>query len=110
MRMRQDLQDIYSEWLMKGAERGCKRDLEIRRCPYREGEAMLIFSQSNMHMNGQGNRITLSRVFHTWGQSTQKKTSKDDIYRLKNLLKDIDAEFEEMRNTEGENYISGLGA
>lgn len=110
MRMRQDLQDVYSEWLMMGEEKGYRRDLEIRKCPYRDGEAMIIFTQSNMHTNGQGNRVTLSRVFHTWGQSTRKINSKDDIYRLKNFFRDMEEDFEEMRDSAGENYISGMGA
>lgn len=108
--MRQDLQDVFSEWLMKGIEKGYKRDLEIRKCPFREGESMIIFTQSNMHNNGTGNRITLSRVFHTWGQSTQKINSKDDIYRLKNLYHDMEVEFEELRDYEGEEQFYGLSA
>lgn len=108
--MRQDLQDVFSEWLMKGIEKGYKRDLEIRKCPFREGESMIVFTQSNMHTFGIGNRITLSRVFHTWGQSTQKPNSKDDIYRLKKLFEDLEADFEELRDYEGEEHFFGLSA
>ena len=108
MRMRQDLQDVYSEWMMKGNEMGFRRDLEIRKCSYREGECMLIFTQSNMHTQGQGNRVTLSRVFHTWGQSTRKNNSKDDIYRLKKLFEDLDSDFEELRNSAGNEWVPGM--
>lgn len=106
--MRQDLQDVYSEWLMKGEQLGYKRDIEIRKCPYREGEAMIVFTQSNMHKSGQGNRITLSRVFHTWGQSSRKANSKDDIYRLRKLFDDLDIDFEELRNGPDNGYLFGL--
>jgi hypothetical protein len=108
--MKQELQDVYSEWLMVGAEAGYKRDLEIRKCPYREGETMIIFTQSNMHNAGQGNRITLSRVFHTWGQSTRRKSTSEEVGRLKKFLAELAADFEDLRNSKGENYISGLGA
>ena len=108
--MRQDLQDVYSVWLLKGEQLGYKRDIEMRKCPYREGETMIIFTQSNMHINGQGNRITLSRVFHTWGQSTRKPSSKDDIYRLRKLFDDLEADFEELRNGSDERYFFGMSA
>lgn len=108
--MRQDLQDVYSEWMMKGAELGYRRDIEIRKCPHREGESMLIFTQSNMNSNGQGNRVTLSRVFHTWGQSTRKNNSREDIYRLRKLFDDLEENFEELRNSAGDGWVQGMTA
>jgi hypothetical protein len=93
--MRPDLKYVCDEWIRSGRSLNIDRDIDFSNCLFNQGELILVISQSKRHpAHEEMQPVSVLRVFHTLSQDKSFINSNDDIYRLKNLFKGLDEDFD----------------
>jgi hypothetical protein len=95
MVLNEKLETVINEWEMNGYVEG-SNTYKAEPSPLCEGELMITFYiKLDVNYYNRQNTISVRRRFFTFAQNNPKIGTDGDVYRLRNLLKVMEAEFQQ---------------